>query len=78
VERRLERQLIADYRALIARIAPRITPANLALACELAELPEHIRGFGHVKARSIAAAKVREAELLARLETPVAQRAAAE
>ncbi|MBM3520633.1 MAG: indolepyruvate ferredoxin oxidoreductase family protein, partial [Alphaproteobacteria bacterium] len=64
-ERRMERQLIADYRALIEGLMPRITTANLKTAEALAALPETIRGFGPVKEESIARAKARQAELLA-------------
>jgi indolepyruvate ferredoxin oxidoreductase len=63
-ERRMERQLITDYRALIESLLPRLTEANAATALELAALPETIRGFGHVKEASVARAKSREAELL--------------
>jgi indolepyruvate ferredoxin oxidoreductase len=63
-ERRMERQLIADYRALIERLIA--DPRNLARpeALELASLPETIRGFGHVKEANLAKARAREAELL--------------
>jgi indolepyruvate ferredoxin oxidoreductase len=37
---------------------------------ELAGLPEHIRGYGHVKLASIETAKAREAALLAQLRNP--------
>jgi len=32
---------------------------------ELASIPEHIRGYGHVKERHLKAAKAKEAELVA-------------
>jgi indolepyruvate ferredoxin oxidoreductase len=63
--RRLERALIADYEKLVAELLERLAPHNHALAVELASLPETIRGYGHVKERNVAAAKAREAELLA-------------
>jgi indolepyruvate ferredoxin oxidoreductase len=62
-ERRTERQLIADYEATIERVLARLSPANHGLAVELAGVPEHIRGYGHVKDRHLADAKRREAEL---------------
>jgi indolepyruvate ferredoxin oxidoreductase len=50
-ERRLERQMIAEYEALlVSQVIPGLTTANLALAVEIARLPLSIRGFGHVKA----------------------------
>jgi indolepyruvate ferredoxin oxidoreductase len=64
-ERRMERALIGQYEALVAELLAALAPHNHALAVELAQIPEHIRGFGHVKERHVAAAKAREAELLA-------------
>jgi indolepyruvate ferredoxin oxidoreductase len=62
-ERRTERRLIADYRALLETIVAELTPANHATAVALASIPEKIRGFGPVKARHLAAAKAEEANL---------------
>jgi indolepyruvate ferredoxin oxidoreductase len=67
-ERRMERQLIADYRAMIEALLPKLTKANAGVALELASLPDMIRGFGHVKEANVAKAKIREAELLAALD----------
>ena len=77
-ERRLERKLIRDYAALVDTLLARLTPDTLPIAVELAELPQSIRGFGHVKARSIEAAAKRQAELLARLNAPILLPQAAE
>jgi indolepyruvate ferredoxin oxidoreductase len=63
-ERRTERQLVADYEALLDEILSKLTPDNHPLAVGLAAIPEKIRGFGHVKARHLAAAKADEAALL--------------
>ncbi len=64
-ERRTERQLITDYEALIDELLPRLAAHNHAIAVELAGVPEHIRGYGHVKDRHLKAAKAKEAELVA-------------
>jgi indolepyruvate ferredoxin oxidoreductase len=64
-ERRMERQLITDYEALIEEILPRLAAHNHAIAVELASIPEHIRGYGHVKDRHLKVAKTKEAELVA-------------
>ena len=64
-ERRTERRLITDYEALIDELLPRLAPHNHAIAVELASIPEHIRGYGHVKDRHLKAAKAKEAELVA-------------
>jgi len=65
-ERRMERQLIADYEKLIDEILTRVNAGNYELAVALASVPEHIRGYGHVKLRHLADAKPREAALLER------------
>ena len=72
VERRTERRLISEYEQSIEEVLQRVNESNHSLAVELASLPEHIRGFGHVKLRHLEEAKKREAELLAALQAPVA------
>jgi indolepyruvate ferredoxin oxidoreductase len=64
-ERRMERALIGDYETLVAELVGALAPHNHSLAVELARIPEHIRGYGHVKDRHVVAAKKKEAELLA-------------
>jgi indolepyruvate ferredoxin oxidoreductase len=64
VERRTERRLVSDYEAMLEEILAALTPANHHLAVGLASIPEKIRGFGHVKARHLTAAKAEEAALL--------------
>ncbi len=68
-ERRTERQLIADYEALLAEILSKLNTDNHPLAVGLAVIPEKIRGFGHVKARNLKAAKADEAALLEQLRS---------
>jgi indolepyruvate ferredoxin oxidoreductase len=77
-ERRGERQLIADYAATIEELIAGLETDNHALAVEIAKIPEVIRGFGHVKARNLEAAKAHEAQLLAAFRDPSARAAAAE
>ncbi len=67
-ERRMERQLANDYEALILGVLPHLSPAASAQIAQIAAVPESIRGYGHVKARSIEAARVRWHDLLERLE----------
>ena len=67
-ERRQERQLLADYRAFIEQLLPRLAQVDFDTALALARLPEQIRGFGHVKEESMRAAAVRREELMHRLE----------
>ena len=67
-ERRMERRLIDDYRASIESALVRLNDNNLALAVELASLPEQIRGFGHVKQAHVGKVKERWRALEAQLE----------
>ena len=69
-ERRLERQLIADYEKTVEELAAKLTRENHATAVAIAAIPEEIRGFGHVKARHLAAAKKKEADLLSAFRNP--------
>jgi indolepyruvate ferredoxin oxidoreductase len=76
-ERRTERQSIRDFEVLLGEIVERLSAANHATAIGLAAIPQKIRGFGHIKERNFSAAKLEEAELLARfrdseLQLPVA------
>ena len=64
-ERRMERALPGQYEMLIDELVAALAPHNHDLAVELAKIPEHIRGYGHVKDRHLKAAKAKEAELLA-------------
>jgi indolepyruvate ferredoxin oxidoreductase len=65
-ERRTERALIDEYKASIDELLPRLAPENIDLAAEIARLPEEIRGYGHVKARHLAAARGKWAALMQR------------
>jgi indolepyruvate ferredoxin oxidoreductase len=66
-ERRAERALIETYRADVALILERLGEGDYGLLCELARLPQDIRGFGPVKERRLAAAMERRQALLRRL-----------
>jgi len=67
-ERRVERELIAEYRSLIERFIAEFDRAHLARMVELARLPERIRGFGHVKSASVAEARRLREVILAKYE----------
>jgi indolepyruvate ferredoxin oxidoreductase len=71
-ERRQERRLIVDFESLINdQVLPTLTPHNHAEAVELAELPQSIKGYGHIKERNLRLAKTRETELLERYRSGV-------
>ena len=71
-ERRMERRLIEEYRETVGEILDRLAPANHEAAVALASVPEGIKGFGHVKERSVEAAKRRAARLEAELRAAAA------
>lgn len=56
-ERRTERELVVEYRRTVEELLAGLSPANHALAVEIANLPDQIRGYGHVKARNLAAVR---------------------
>jgi indolepyruvate ferredoxin oxidoreductase len=78
-ERREERSLIAEYRASVDEIllalgeaTEALDPQRLKAALEIARIPEQIRGFGHVKARHIKAARQNWAAQMAAFRQPAA------
>jgi indolepyruvate ferredoxin oxidoreductase len=52
--RRVERRLAREYRRLAERLADRLTAANLERGVALAELPDEVRGYEHVKLVNVA------------------------
>jgi indolepyruvate ferredoxin oxidoreductase len=75
-ERRMERRLIVEYREMVLGLLPKLDASNHALAIELAQLPEQVRGYGHVKDKAVLAMQARRAELLAQFGQPALDRAA--
>jgi indolepyruvate ferredoxin oxidoreductase len=73
-ERRGERALIGEYRASVEQVLAGLDAGNHALATEIARIPEQIKGFGHVKARNLAAARVQWEDLLRQWQQPPGQR----
>ncbi|MCC6248898.1 MAG: indolepyruvate ferredoxin oxidoreductase family protein, partial [Rubrivivax sp.] len=65
-ERQGERALIGEYRASIDEVLKTLSADNRALAAEIARIPEEIRGYGHVKARHLTAARAKWQALMAR------------
>jgi indolepyruvate ferredoxin oxidoreductase len=63
-ERRGERALIADYMALVDEFCATLDRDRLPVALQLANLPDEIRGFGHVKERNRLAAVKKKERLL--------------
>ena len=72
-ERRMERQLLADYEELLRRdllplLQPGLDQARYELMLALARLPEKIRGYGHVKLAQVLTARAQWQDLLDRLQ----------
>ncbi len=72
-ERRLERQLLAQYETDVADWIGRLDARNHAVAVRLASLPEKIRGFGHVKQEHAAIVYKEREELLAQFARPATE-----
>jgi indolepyruvate ferredoxin oxidoreductase len=76
-ERRMERRLISDYRALIDRVTDEINPSNLPAAIELAAAAGRIAGYGPVKEAALEAYKEKLPSLQQAFESAQAQARAA-
>ncbi|MEX3935490.1 indolepyruvate ferredoxin oxidoreductase family protein [Paraburkholderia phymatum] len=69
-ERRVERALIVEYETLVRELIGGLTADKRALAVELANLPDGIRGYGHVKENNLKGARAKWASLLAKWRSP--------
>jgi len=76
-ERRMERALIVQYRQSLEEVLKSLNASNHALAIDIAQIPEQIKGFGHVKARNAAAAQSQWARLMGQWRDPLQQAKAA-
>jgi indolepyruvate ferredoxin oxidoreductase len=61
--RRVERQLIGEYRQLIEALLADLNEANYQIALQIAELPDMIRGYEHIKLASVAEFRGKAEEL---------------
>ena len=73
-ERRNERALIAEYRASMEEVVAALSASNHGLAMDIAHLPEQIKGYGHVKARNLVAARQHWQALMQKWRDPQALR----
>ncbi len=69
-ERKMERRLRDEYLATVRGLLSELNAEKLSLAVEIAEVPEQIRGFGHVKERHVEKAEKLRADLLKRWSKP--------
>jgi indolepyruvate ferredoxin oxidoreductase len=67
--RKVERALVDEYRAGILRAFAAPAP-DASVVAELAELPDQVRGYEDVKLGNVAAYRTRQAQLLAKLDSP--------
>ena len=77
-ERKMERRLIGEYEETIDEVLARLDQNNHAMAVQIAQVPESMRGFGHVKEKNVRLAKERQASLLASFREPAREKVAAE
>ena len=62
--RKREWALLAEYETTLDELLRELSLENRELAVQIAEIPEHIRGFDTVKDDQLTSAKEKEAELL--------------
>jgi indolepyruvate ferredoxin oxidoreductase len=67
-ERKMERRLRDEYETLMRDLADTLTPQRLETSVALAELPDMVRGYGHVKDRNVEHYEAEKARLIARLD----------
>ena len=63
-DRRMERRLIEDYRALVLQIVEQLNDDNFAVGIEIAGAATEVRGYGPIKETSFKAYEARLASLL--------------
>jgi len=71
--RRLERELIDEYRDTLRSALDELNEDNLAVVAEIAALPDMIRGYEEIKTDNVEAYRRRRDELFARLSGEVGQ-----
>jgi indolepyruvate ferredoxin oxidoreductase len=62
-ERRMERGLVTDFEADLDRLVAGLDADRHHLAVQIAQVPQQIRGFGHVKDASVGPAKAEATRL---------------
>lgn len=69
-ERKMERQMITDFEALLSRVSGKLNAANAPAVAELLAAAEKIRGFGHVKEKAAKEVLARMAEMEREIDSP--------
>jgi indolepyruvate ferredoxin oxidoreductase len=65
--RRVERALIGEYRQIVETALVRLSPVTHGAAVTLAELPDEIRGYEHIKLEAVARFRDKAKQLIAQL-----------
>jgi indolepyruvate ferredoxin oxidoreductase len=75
-ERKMERALITEFRGVIAELLNGLSANNHEQAVTIANLPEKIRGFGHVKEKAVAAYQADKTKMMAAFKSGARAQAA--
>ena len=70
-ERKTERRLIDEYESSMQELLQDLSADNLSLTTDIASLPEHIRGYGHVKETHMRDVELRRVSLMAARKNPI-------
>lgn len=77
-DRQMERRLIGEYEGLIHDVLSNLTSPNLTQAIALANLPQKIKGFGHIKMANYKTTRTEWGDLLDKFHHTETIRVAAE
>ncbi|MCZ4587620.1 indolepyruvate ferredoxin oxidoreductase family protein [Rhodococcus opacus] len=66
--RRIERELITEYRSIIEHLLAGLRSDNHALAVEIAALPDLVRGYESIKLANVALYRAKASELMAEFD----------
>jgi len=69
-ERRMERQLIEDYEADVEMVIAGIKDSNRQFGLRLLQLPEVVKGYGHIKAGNIQRYRASRSQLTSKFQQP--------
>jgi indolepyruvate ferredoxin oxidoreductase len=72
-DRRLERELLARYEALLDRVEAELDESRFDIALELVRLPEKVRGYGPIKRAAAESASAEEQRLWREWTAPAAR-----
>ena len=73
--RRIERELIAEYRDVIGDLLSRISPGTIDRCAEIASLPNAVRGYEEIKLAAVARYREQMRTLIDMLSTPASSNA---